>query len=175
MNLMKLSRTYSDRKYTPETVLAAATAQDKAAILHEFGHALGLLHEHQNPNLDCQSEIKWSGPNNVFDYYEAKYDWTQAEVKRNIGFIALSDPDYVASHKDLDSIMMYPLPPQIFKNPNSPCIVSAPFSCQRWIKKLSPPFIHPSPLNTSPIILSSSRPPYAQSLQQQCLQKTGQD
>ena len=43
-----------------------------ATVLHEFGHALGLIHEHQNPT----SEIKWntdyicnyfSGPRNCWD------------------------------------------------------------------------------------------------------------
>ena len=28
-------------------------------ILHEFGHALGMMHEHQSPNAECDSEINW--------------------------------------------------------------------------------------------------------------------
>lgn len=136
MNLQRFNLKYSERKVSPDGVMAAASAQDKAVILHEFGHALGLLHEHQNPNLNCQNEIKWNGPGNVYDYYgKPPNEWSEEEVKRNLGFIALSDPDFVAGPKDSHSIMMYSLPPQIMKNPNGPCVVPSPLKLSELDKQ----------------------------------------
>jgi hypothetical protein len=31
----------------------------QAIVLHEFGHALGFEHEHQNPNSSCEQEYRW--------------------------------------------------------------------------------------------------------------------
>ena len=28
-------------------------------VIHEFGHALGLEHEHQSPFSSCENEFKW--------------------------------------------------------------------------------------------------------------------
>ena len=38
---------------------AALEGELKGVILHEFGHALGLYHEHQSPVADCGSEFNW--------------------------------------------------------------------------------------------------------------------
>lgn len=74
-------------------------------VLHEFGHALGLIHEHQNPqqpiNWDIQAVLKdQSGPPN---------NWSPEQVRSNI--FAKYEPDALTG-TDLDpqSIMMYPIP-----------------------------------------------------------------
>ena len=43
---------YSNGQPAPEGEL-------RRIILHEFGHALGMMHEHQSPVSDCDSEINW--------------------------------------------------------------------------------------------------------------------
>lgn len=117
MNLEGFNRIYSEARYPAADIVAKAAAYDKAVIRHEFGHALGLLHEHQNPSLKCQEQIKWQGPGNVFDYFAGPPNyWSKSQVQRNLGFIQDTDPDYVAGQPDPQSVMMYSLPKEIFKN-----------------------------------------------------------
>jgi hypothetical protein len=117
--------------YSPSR-MQAGEAPSKAhpyhigTIKHEFGHALGLLHEHQNPTLDCYKELKWTGPGNVYQYFAGPPNfWTADQVQRNLGFIGQTDPDYVAGAADPKSVMMYSLPSAVFiKGSASPCFVS---------------------------------------------------
>ena len=76
-------------------------------VLHEFGHALGLEHEHQGP----YSNIPWikSGTNSIYDYYFNIYRWNKEMVDFNIVNVK-SINDVTASEFDPDSIMLYPYP-----------------------------------------------------------------
>lgn len=71
-------------------------------VLHEFGHMLGLVHEHLHPD----AQINWD-KQKVYDYYMSGPDgWTKAEVDTNL--FAKYSPDLVyRSDFDPDSIMMY--------------------------------------------------------------------
>lgn len=74
-------------------------------VLHEFGHALGCIHEHQNP----AGGIPWNKPA-VYAYYSGPPNhWSQALVDRNV-FQAYDADLTVHSQVDPDSIMMYPIP-----------------------------------------------------------------
>lgn len=118
MNLERFNAIYNESRYSVENVLEGVSRQHKRMIRHEFGHALGLLHEHQNPSLQCHNEIKWEGEGNVFDYYgKPPNSWERDQVLRNVGFILLSDPDAIGGVADTASIMMYALPRDIMKNP----------------------------------------------------------
>ncbi|MGB4074141.1 hypothetical protein [Pseudomonas sp.] len=122
MNIARFNRIYSEGKFSPSVVTEKADAYHKAVIRHEFGHALGLLHEHQNPNTNCQAEIKWSGPGNVYEYFaRAPHEWDRDQVDRNLGFIGQVNPSYVARKGDFDSIMIYNLPSEIYNDRNSRC------------------------------------------------------
>ncbi|KAF7172141.1 hypothetical protein CNMCM5623_004395 [Aspergillus felis] len=60
-------------KSTPDTEFSRTT-------LHEFGHALGLVHEHMSPAAD----ILWDKPA-VYQYYMAEpNNWTKEEVDHNV-------------------------------------------------------------------------------------------
>ncbi len=74
--------------------------------LHEFGHALGLLHEHENPS----SGIEWD-KQAVYDAMSVPpNNWTKAMVEQNFfGRYAESRIRYTAF--DPDSIMIYAMPP----------------------------------------------------------------
>lgn len=71
----------------------------KRVILHEFGHAIGLEHEHQNPNVS----IPWDKAA-VYNYYAQTQGWDKVTVDNNI----LSPKQKVRYSKyDSKSIMHY--------------------------------------------------------------------
>ena len=79
----------------------------RRTVLHEFGHALGLVHEHQNP----AKGIPWNKAA-VYDYYEDTYGWPAKMVDDNV--FAYYEVDHVyASEFDPQSIMLYAIPPQL--------------------------------------------------------------
>lgn len=123
MNLQSFNSKYFREVGATAGVVVAATDYDKSVILHEFGHALGLLHEQQNPQLKCYEQIKWTGPGNVYEYYlNPPNRWDPPIVDRNLGFVWQFDPDYKTGTADVQSVMMYNLPAEIFKDgKDSPC------------------------------------------------------
>jgi hypothetical protein len=74
-------------------------------VRHEFGHALGMIHEHQNPA--AQGKIPWDKPK-VYAYY-AQQGWTKADVDFNI-FGLYSEESTNHSTFDPTSIMEYAVP-----------------------------------------------------------------
>lgn len=75
----------------------------KRVILHEFGHALGLLHEHQHPN----SGIKWNYPK-VYAYYFQTLNWSKERVDEVV-FQKYND-NQTNNAYDPGSIMHYSIP-----------------------------------------------------------------
>lgn len=72
-------------------------------VLHEFGHALGAIHEHQHPSAG----IPWDKPK-VYAYY-ARMGWSQEKVDHNI-FRKYAASQLNASAYDKLSIMHYAVP-----------------------------------------------------------------
>lgn len=74
-------------------------------VLHEWGHALGLIHEHQNP----KGGIKWNEPAVIADLSKPPNSWDEPTIRHNV--LDHYDPDKLTT-TDVDpaSIMMYPIP-----------------------------------------------------------------
>jgi hypothetical protein len=92
MNFGWLTATTSDTEYS-------------RVVIHEFGHAIGLIHEHQNPS----GNIPWDKPK-VYKYYMGPpNNWTKQDVDRNL-FQKYSAIETQFSQFDPRSIMLYPIP-----------------------------------------------------------------
>jgi hypothetical protein len=85
----------------------------RRVVLHEFGHALGLIHEHQNP----AGGIPWnrqavykalSGPPN---------NWDTATIDRNMFDAWATKDETNFTEVDPKSIMMYPIPKEWVTDP----------------------------------------------------------
>ncbi len=72
--------------------------------LHEFGHALGLLHEHQSPESKCENEFDWP---RVHSYAKRNWGWDEATVKDNFSPY-ISDPRLRTTPYDRNSIITIP-------------------------------------------------------------------
>lgn len=88
---------------------ATETTPEKAfasVVLHEFGHAIGLLHEHNHPDL----ELRWKKDVVYADLGAPPNAWTRKEVDDNV-FTRYPKNRVVMSKKpDLVSIMIYTIP-----------------------------------------------------------------
>jgi len=77
---------------------------------HEFGHALGLKHEHQLPNHD----IEWN-KDYIYNFYKTTENWDKATVDRNV-FDVVSSSSCCYSEPDIKSIMCYSIPKEFIKS-----------------------------------------------------------
>lgn len=85
----------------------------RRTVLHEFGHALGLEHEHQSPNSTCAQELSWDA---AYAYYaRSPNNWTREQTDFNLR--PLLDATVEAGEYDPDSIMHYELPSRLFLDP----------------------------------------------------------
>jgi serralysin len=77
----------------------------RRVVTHEFGHALGLIHEHQNP----EGGIEWNEPAVIADLSGPPNNWDEATIRHNV-LDHYPKEDVTATPVDEDSIMMYPIP-----------------------------------------------------------------
>ena len=83
----------------------------RRTVLHEFGHALGLVHEH---NVDQNNPIVWD-KEKVYTYYEALNGWDQETVDQNI-FMKYEEESLNSNGFDAKSIMLYAVPKKLTTN-----------------------------------------------------------
>ena len=75
-----------------------------STILHEFGHALGLKHEHQNPAL----RIKWN-ENAIIQELKKSQGWNEKKIRHNvINRLDATQTNFTTF--DRSSIMLYAIP-----------------------------------------------------------------
>lgn len=91
-------------------------------VLHEFGHALGAIHEHNHP----ASGIRWNRPA-VYEYYRRTQGWTKADVDAQI-FRVYEEDQLNAGTYDRASIMHYAIPRELLLDGAKPV---------PWNRKLS--------------------------------------
>ena len=77
----------------------------RRVVLHEFGHALGFIHEHQNP----LNSIKWNRDAVIADLSGPPNNWTLADINTNM-FDQPTAHEVTGTPLDKSSIMMYPIP-----------------------------------------------------------------
>lgn len=78
----------------------------KRKVRHEFGHALGMIHEHQIPD----NGIKWNESEVINDLSGPPNDWTVTEIKDNV-LVPAKKAETNSIAFDPESIMIYPIPP----------------------------------------------------------------
>jgi serralysin len=74
-------------------------------VLHEFGHTLGLVHEHQNPS----NGIAWNRSAVIRDLSAGSNHWSASDIEHNM-FEAYRKTETNFTAFDKDSIMLYPVP-----------------------------------------------------------------
>jgi hypothetical protein len=78
-----------------------------SVVLHEFGHALGLEHEHQHP----KANIPWDIPK-VYEYFKQHHQWNKEQVDANL-LTPLNTSSLLLGPYDKESIMHYLIPNEL--------------------------------------------------------------
>jgi len=79
--------------------------QDQGVILHEFGHMIGLSHEHQNPD----GGIEWNEAAVIADLSGPPNYWDEATIRHNVLDKYRAD-QLLGTEFDPDSVMLYAFP-----------------------------------------------------------------
>lgn len=98
------------------------TVKFRRIVLHEFGHALGLLHEMRHTEQNCWSEFDLP---KLKAFYFTEYKISdEARIKADIGRLdaAVMNASLFTPGYDRTSVMMYMFPADVFnKKDGSPC------------------------------------------------------
>lgn len=75
-------------------------------VLHEFGHALGLIHEHQSP----EAKIPWNRDVVIRELSGPPNNWSIPQIERNV-LSGFDRDEVIPTPFDPSSIMLYPVNP----------------------------------------------------------------
>lgn len=109
--------------------------EDRAVILHEFGHALGCIHEHQAPTFDR----KWNQAA-VMKYFQGPPNYWDEEAIRHNVLSKYSPKGIQATKFDPESIMLYSFDAELFSDGGGPTNENSQLSStdQAMIKQMYP-------------------------------------
>ncbi|KAF9461762.1 hypothetical protein BDZ94DRAFT_1167159, partial [Collybia nuda] len=79
------------------------TKKERGVILHEFGHVLGLMHEHESPARSGVLRLK---EREIIQYYTETQGWDEATVRKQV--LDVYSKESVSNYSQFDptSIMM---------------------------------------------------------------------
>ena len=80
--------------------------QEEGVVLHEFGHLIGMIHEHQNPNGNA---IVWNKPAVIKALSGPPNNWDLPTIQHNM-FDKYSQTQINGSELDPASVMLYSFP-----------------------------------------------------------------
>jgi len=106
-NLSIQPSTRPTMNYSAVSTGRAILNTDRRVILHEFGHAIGFLHEHQSSRRGDKITIKVEA---AIEYYTQSPGWTRELVIQQIIDVYNDSEVSNFSTIDLNSIMIYPMP-----------------------------------------------------------------
>lgn len=78
----------------------------RRVVLHEFGHALGLEHEHQHPEHD----VNWN-KDVVYRHFVEVEGWDEEDIEANL-FKIPTGSDLLTTSYDRESVMHYAIDPR---------------------------------------------------------------
>lgn len=109
--------------------------EDKAVVLHEFGHALGCIHEHQAPTFDR----KWNKAA-VMKYFQGPPNFWDADAIKSNVLNKYSPKGIKATKFDAKSIMLYAFDAELFSDGLGPTNENVQLSPtdQTMIKQMYP-------------------------------------
>lgn len=82
-------------------------------VLHEFGHAIGLQHEHQGHKAKCVNEFNWDS---IYSYLQGPPNyWSIDKINHNLKPRPSAKGDEQPSF-DVKSIMLYSFPKSFYRN-----------------------------------------------------------
>ena len=114
---------------------STSATEYQRVVLHEFGHALGCIHEHQQPKFDRT----WNKAK-VLEYFSGSPNfWDEADINHNV-LQKYSPTGIAATNFDPDSIMLYMFEGELFSDNKGPTNDNKKLSAKdiAFIKKLYP-------------------------------------
>ncbi|TFK16663.1 zincin [Coprinopsis marcescibilis] len=109
-DILSIQRNWATMNFGWVSERQGITEEDRGVILHEFGHTLGYLHEHQNSrrgeNLTLDEQA-------VIEYFMRTQGWTEPDVRQQILNVYNDNEVSNFSAIDTTSIMMYFMPAEM--------------------------------------------------------------